>query len=444
MGEQVLALAAGQQERGLMVAGAGPLNRRLQERLRRLGARWSVLPWPTVPEAPPPPGAAQQLARLLAARPPDLLHAHGLTALQLAVQALRLTPASSRPVAPELPGEPPTKSPLPLGRGSGGRAVSPLPLGRGPGGRAGGRPGLVASLYQFPRRLPLRERLSRRRLLGAVLGEGAALLLPSQADRQALIALVGRRGEGAEVVYPAVPETTRPSGVEVGQLRRRLGLTSHAAVVGYRTSFEDAEYEVFLAAAARVHAALPNVEFAFLGEGPRQAAAQARAHELGLSGATIFLGRPRSLGEALSALNALVVLSDAEAAHLDALQALGYGLPVIATRADVLAELLAGLPFTHLVPPGDPEALAGALLAALHLLPGTGGDEPVITESGRTAGLEQFLVSRDFWDLDQPWQRTAHQPAAAATTPEALLPFLPAAAAERVLAVYRRVLGRPD
>jgi glycosyltransferase involved in cell wall biosynthesis len=409
VGEQVLALAAGQTALGHTVAVAGPLNRRLQERLRRLQerlrrleVRWSVLPWPDVAQAPPPAGAAPQLARLVVARPPDLIHAHGLTALQAATQARGLVPGDSRPA-------------------------------------------LIASLYQVPRRLPFRERRRWRRLLGPVLREDSALLLPSQADRQALIALVGRRGERAEVVYPAVPETARPSGVEVGQLRRRLGITSHAAVVGCRTSFDDAEYETFLRAAARVHAALPNVEFAFLGEGPRRPEAQARAHELGLTGATVFLGRPRSRAEALSALNALVVLSDADAAHLDALQALGYGLPVIAARAGVLAELLGSLPGTQLVPPDDPEALAAALLRALHLIPRAGAEDQIETESGRVAALDQFLVSTEFWDLDQPWQRTAHHPAPPASAfPEALRPFLPAAATERVLAVYRRVLRRRD
>jgi glycosyltransferase involved in cell wall biosynthesis len=425
VGEQVLSLAAGQRERGHTVAVAGPLNRRLQERLRRLQVRWSVLPWPSAPDAPPPPEATAQLARLLTARPPDLLHAHGLTALQLAEPALRQTPRPPASLHPA--GEP--------------QAKSPLPAGSAPGGRA---PALVTSLYHFPRRLPYLERRRFRRLLRSTLGEGAALLLSSQADRQALLALLGRRGEGAQVVYPAVPETALPSGVEVGQLRRRLGLTSHAAVVGYRTAFEDAEYEIFLDAAARVHAALPNVEFAFLGDGPRRAAAQARAHERGLSGASIFLGRPRSLAEALSALNLLVVLSDAEAAHLDALQALGYGLPLVAARAGVLEELLSQMPLAHLVPPGDPEALAAALFSALHLTPRPGGDDPVVTESGRTAGLEQLLVSRDFWDLDQPWERTAHRPPAAATLPAALLPFLPAAATDRVLAVYRKILPPPD
>jgi len=398
VGEQVLALAAGLTVQGQAVTIAGRLNKRLQERLRRLGVRWTLLPWPQRLGDFPSRATARQLSRQLATRPPDLIHAHGLTALRLATAAFRHLRAP--------------------------------------------RPALVTSLYHVPRRLPWFERLRRRRELAPALAPGTALLLTSQADQQALLSLLGPRAARAEVLYPAVPETTRPSGVEIGQLRRRLGLTGHAAVVGFRTTFQDLEYRTLLQAAAHVHEEVPNVEFAFLGEGPRRPEAEAYAHQLGLSGAAVFLGRPRSMAEALSALNALALLRDAEAAHLDALQALGYGLPVVAAQVGALGELLAGLPRVHLVPPDDPEALAAALLDALHLIPTGQPSEQVETEPGRLAGLEQFLVSREFWDLDQPWQRTAHRP----TRPDAALPaslrrFLPEAVTDQLLEVYRRALA---
>jgi glycosyltransferase involved in cell wall biosynthesis len=400
VGEQVLSLAAGLSALGHAVTVAGPLNKRLQERLRRLGVRWARLPWPEAAEAVPWRGTAQQLARLLEGRPPDLVHAHGAIALRLAATATSRLPAERRPA-------------------------------------------LVTSLYRVPRHLSPLARWRRRRDLRPALGPGAAVLLSSQADKQALLALLGPAAERAEVVYPAVPETARPSGVEVGLVRRRLGLTAHAAVVGLRTSFQDAEYATLLRAAARVHETLPNVEFAFLGEGPRQAEAQRLAHELGLGGATVFLGRPRSMAEALGALNALALLSDAEGAPLEALQALGYGLPVIAAQVGALAELLEGMPRTQLVPTDDPQALTAALLAALHLIPAGEPAETVETESGRLAGLEQFLVSRRFWDLDRPWQRTAAPLAhAERDLPSALARFLPEAVTRQTLAVYRAVLDK--
>ena len=396
--EQVLALAAGLVAQRHHVTIAGRLNRRLRERLARLQVRWTTLPWPEETDAPPERAAGQQLARLLAGRPPDVVHAHGLTALPLATAALAQLPA-------------------------------------------GLRPALIASLYSVPRQLPWLKRRRLHRVLLPAVGARAALLLVSRADQEALRPVLGEAVARTEVVYPAVPETSRPAGVEIGQLRRRMGLYGQAAVVGLRTSFEDAEYETLLQAAARVHGALPNVEFAVIGDGPRLAEAQELAHQLGLSGAAIFLGRPRSMNEAISALNALVVASDAEAAHLEALQALGYGMPVVAARVGALEELLGDMPRAHLVPPGDPEALAAALQQALHVLPVGEIMDQVETEPGRLAGLEQFLVSRAFWDLDQPWERTAHQPTRTQPASEALRRFLPEAVTDRVVSLYRRALA---
>lgn len=399
VGEEVLSLAAGLVALGQTVRVAGRLNRRLQERLRRLGVRWSLVPWPETSEPSVSRRAAQQVARRLATLYPDLVHAHGLTAYRLAARALLRLPASSRPA-------------------------------------------LVTSLYEIPRHLsPLARRRWRRQLRSA-LAPGAALIVTSQTDKQALSALLGPIGEQAAVVYPAVPDTVRPGGVETGLARRRLGLTSHAAVVGMRSSFEDSEYVTLLRAAARVHEALPNVEFVFLGTGPKEAEAQRLAHDLGLGGATVFLGRPRSMAEAVSTLNALVLLDDAQAAHLEALQALGYGLPVIAGRAGALPELLEEMPQAQLVPADDVEELAAALLRALHLIPAEKPEDLVETESGRLAGLEQFLVSRHFWDLDRPWQRTAAPiPRAGGDLPPALARFLPEAVSRQTLAVYRAVLS---
>ncbi len=399
LGESVLSLAAGLVALGQTVRVAGRLNQRLQERLRRLGIRWSLLPWPETSEPSAERLAAQQLARRLATLPTDLVHAHGLTAYRLAA-----------------------------------RALSHLSAPR--------RPPLVTSLYDVPRHLSPLARRRIRRELRSTLGLGAALILSSQADKRALVTLVGSSGERAAVVYPALPDMAKPGGAETGLARRRLGLTSHAAVVGMRSSFEDSEYVTLLQAAARVHEALPNVEFVFLGTGPQEAEAQRLAHELGLSGATVFLGRPRSMAEAVSTLNTLALLDDAGGAHLEALQALGYGLPVIAGRVGALPELLEGMPGAQLVAVDDPEGLAVALLRALHLVPTERPEEAVETESGRLAGLEQFLVSRHFWDLDRPWQRTAAPlPRAADDLPPAMARFLPEAISRQTLALYCNVLS---
>lgn len=397
IGEQVLAQAEGLTDRGLAVTVAGSLTRREQDRLGRRLIRWARLELAPEPRDPGRRQVAEQLRRLLASRPLELVHAHGYLPLTVAVGA--------------------------------GAGRAPVP------------PRLVASLYSVPRPSSPWARWRERRSLRPLMLACSRVLLSSHADREALTALTRPLADRTEILYPTVLPGGRPSGVETGLLRRRLGLSGHAAVIGLSTTFTERDYEVFLEAAGQVQADLPNLEFAFLGDGPLRQVAEQAAHQAGLGGACIFLGRPRSVIEALSVLNALVVLSDAGAAHLHALQALAFGMPVIATRVGALSELLEPVPLAHLVAPGDVAGLARALTVALHALPSETNVFDHEGEAGRTPTIEQFLVSRDYWDLDQPWTRGATRPVVRqAALTEGLARYQPEVVLDRLLEIYSRVL----
>ncbi len=399
IGEQVLGQAEGLTDRGLAVTVVGSLTRREQDRLGRRLIRWARLELGSEPHEAVHRRAAEQLRRLLASRPFDVVHVHGYLPLTVAVAA-----GAGRPPA--------------------------------------GSPRLVASLYSVPRPSSLWSRWRQRRSLRPLLLACTRILLSSHADREALAALAGPLTGRMEVLYPTVLPGGRPSGVETGLLRRRLGLSGHAAVIGLSTTFSDREYEVFLQAAGQVQADLPNVEFAFLGEGPLRAVAEQAAHQAGLGGACIFLGRPRSVIEALSVLNALVVLSDSGAAHLHALQALAFGMPVIAARVGALSELLEPVPLAHLLPPGDVAGLARSLAVALHTIPSQASLLDHENEAERVPSLEQFLVSRDYWDLDQPWTRGATRPVVRQTgLAKGLARYQPEVVLDHLLEIYSRVLA---
>jgi glycosyltransferase involved in cell wall biosynthesis len=399
IGEQVLAQAEGLADRGVAVTVVGSLTRREQERLGRRLIRWARLELAAEPREGAGRRAADQLRRLLAGRAPDVVHAHGYL-------------------------------PLAVATGAGAGRLFHVP------------PRLVASLYGVPRPSSPWGRWRQRRSLRPLLLACSRVLLSSQADREALAALAGPLSDRMEILYPTVLPGGRASGVETGLLRRRLGLSGHAAVIGFVTTFTDREFEIFLQAAGQVQADLPNVEFAFLGDGPLREAAEQAAHQAGLGGACVFLGRPRSVVETLRVLNALVVLSDAGAAHLHALQALAFGMPVIAARVGALGELLEAVPLAHLLAPGDIAGLARALTVALHTIPSDSTLADREEEAGPGPSIEQFLVSRDYWDLDQPWRPGAtrpvvRQPALAA----GLARFQPQVVLDRLVEIYAHVLA---
>jgi hypothetical protein len=167
-------------------------------------------------------------------------------------------------------------------------------------------------------------------------------------------------------------------------------------VVGLYSTYESGEAEIFLEAAATVQEALPNVEFVLLGEGPHREPAEARAHQLGLSGASVFLPGERLVPELLGSLNVFTVLEDRGAAARHALQAWDLGVPVVALAQGALREFLRPTPLLHLLDGAAPETLASALREALEVVP----DRAAAAGGASLSALSDFLVSSDYLDLD--------------------------------------------
>ncbi len=399
--EQIRALAEGLDAERWRLVVAGLLSPRLRERLTQRGILWVHLPIPAHPSPRNYRAAAAQLQRLVAAQSIDLLHCHNVTAAAIGVLAKQVT---DRPSAPPV-------------------VASLHTTPEGGGSRAWRR---------------WRWRTSLRRMLQRC----DAVIVPSQRDRTALTTVSPRAGRQAQVIYPALaPSTSRP--YEAGAKRRQVGLHPDAAIVGLVSRLEEMQgAESFLQAAALINAELPNVEFAVIGEGPARTKLENLAHELGLSGACIFLGERRDVRQIIQALNIIVLLSDADKAPLRGLQALAGGLPVIAAETPGLVELFHGMPGAELIAVAEPANLAAAIRKHLQAPP-AGEDAEVVVEGRRSITYRDFLVSGVSYDLEEPWSTP---PAQHADEPPAMHAMRERYAPERMVAeiesVYRQLLAR--
>ena len=99
-----------------------------------------------------------------------------------------------------------------------------------------------------------------------------------------------------------------------------------------------------------------------VGEGRRQEDLQRQVRELNLADTVRFLGTRRDLTEIYRALDLFVQPSLWEGLPLALLKAMGAGLPVVATRVSGSREAIVDGVNGSLVAPGDPEALARAIL----------------------------------------------------------------------------------
>lgn len=138
---------------------------------------------------------------------------------------------------------------------------------------------------------------------------------------------------------------------------RRIGIVGR---LEYRK-----DHLTLIRAAARVAQEMPEAAFLLVGDGPERGRLEEEIARLQIDQNVFLLGERADVPRLLHAFDIYVLCSITEGLSLSILEAMAAGLPIVATRVGGNPELLdegrAGL----LVPSGDPEALAQAILRLL-------------------------------------------------------------------------------
>jgi glycosyltransferase involved in cell wall biosynthesis len=150
-----------------------------------------------------------------------------------------------------------------------------------------------------------------------------------------------------------------------GELRAELDLGT-APLVGIVARLVPIKaHEVFLDAAVRIRASLPEARFLIVGDGECRPALEARVDALGLRDAVRFLGWRADLDRLYGDLDAVVLTSRNEGSPVALIEAMAAGVPVVATAVggvpDVVAHDVSGL----LAPMDDAAAVADHTLTLL-------------------------------------------------------------------------------
>lgn len=141
-----------------------------------------------------------------------------------------------------------------------------------------------------------------------------------------------------------------------------------------------------LTAAQRVLAARPDARFLIVGEGALRADLEAQAARLGIAGGVIFAGFSAKIPEILSASDVFVLSSVSEGLPIALLEAMASGCAPVVTAVGGMDQVVEDGSTGLLVPPGDPDALAGAILRYLR--------DPHLAD--RLARAAQEEVRRDY------------------------------------------------
>jgi len=223
----------------------------------------------------------------------------------------------------------------------------------------------------------------------------------SEGFRDQLVARGVDRGRVAVLPVWLDPEEIRP-GPRDNAWRREQGIPGDRFVVLYAGTIGVVSGATVVAEAARLLRDRPEVLFLFVGEGEERPRLEARARELGLTNVRFLTFQPRErLAEVQATADVgLVTLAPGRGRTSVPSKVLGYlaaGRPVVASvdeGSDTAREIRdagSGL----VVPPEDPDALAGAVRRALDDAPwraaaGSRGRTRLETEYARQPVLNRY------------------------------------------------------
>ncbi len=183
------------------------------------------------------------------------------------------------------------------------------------------------------------------------------------------LSLVRQRGfpESSTTCVPNGIDTERfrPDPLAGARMRAQWGIASGRFVLGLVGRLDPVKnHPAFIAAAARLVAEFPELDFVCVGPGPdayRQHL-QALSDAAGLSGRMIFPGGCRDMPAAYNALDVFVSASLSEGSPNVLGEAMACGVRAITTDVGDAAWLMAD--YGEVVPPGDEEALYLAMRRA--------------------------------------------------------------------------------
>lgn len=176
-----------------------------------------------------------------------------------------------------------------------------------------------------------------------------------------------------------------------GEFRAELGVPDGTRLVGIVGRLVPVKgHTVFLKAARLVLSRLPNVRFLIIGDGELREGLESQARDLGIDGGVTFLGWRHDLPRVYADLDLVVLSSYNEGSPVALIEAMAAGRAVVSTDvggvSDVVSDGVNGL----LVPPRDPESLAGAIVRLLS----SERSLPAMGAAGREAVYPKYSINR--------------------------------------------------
>ena len=190
------------------------------------------------------------------------------------------------------------------------------------------------------------------------------LIVPS-ASIEGKVRAEGREGAPFAVIPNGVDLSRFAGSVPACRLRRELGITGSAFLVGVVARLErEKGHRYAVAAMPELVAAVPDAWLVLVGEGSEADALRAQIAELPAPARdrVILTGRREDVAAITADLSVALLPSLREAQGISILEAMARGVPVVASRVGGIPEVISDGVDGLLVEPRDPAAVARALI----------------------------------------------------------------------------------
>ena len=188
--------------------------------------------------------------------------------------------------------------------------------------------------------------------------------------------------------YPNEPDFTRKNSC---QLREQIGVDRKTRVIGTIGGLTKIKGQrVLLDAFRTVLEDHPDTVLVIAGEGPERDALTERIQDLGIEDKVFLLGFVEDLSVFYEDVGVFVLPSFSEGLNTSILQAMAWEIPCVASDVGGVPDAIEPEREGLLVPPGDPEALSGAIARLL-------SDSDLSDRLARSAGkkaVSQFSKER--------------------------------------------------
>jgi len=178
---------------------------------------------------------------------------------------------------------------------------------------------------------------------------------------------------------------------EIVRRRAELGWPAGRPVVGTVSRLHRQKGVIdLLRASPKILGAFPEVKIAVVGEGPQSRRLRRKTQRLDLEGRFLCLGDRKDAAAVMSLFDIFVLPSLWEGLPFVLVEAAALGKPIVATAVDGVPEILEDKKTGLLVRPGDPSALAAAVIELLK----DKDKARRLGESARTLVAPRFPVRR--------------------------------------------------